>query len=209
MPQWHVHFTPERFSVRLQRLSKCSVMLVVEVIKYKLIVPLIQLPCLFASLLALTPHCLHAWTPFPMTNKHPNIIFDFHPCTTHTLPHHNACQEGFFLSLWCMPPLNPIIITDCNRHFCSQSSFYFVQIKKTILQWSHFMTYTHAVTSAVSSTLTSGLPHPDCSHIFTTYKGLQLCQSTDSCSRWSVVCMHWNSLFSPNTNKYSLTDRSR
>lgn len=96
---------------------------------------------------------------------------------THTLLPHNACQEDFFLILWCMPSLHPIITPDCNRHLCSQSSFYFLAEKENCFAADTFYA-SHTRRLPVSSTLAAGLARPDCSRsTFTAREGFQRCQN--------------------------------
>lgn len=120
--------TMERFSLRWAKFS--VTVLVVEVTEDRLIIS--HLFCLSVSLLARLSIFLHAWLPSPAVNKHPNNTSNSHhthishtPCYTTTL-----AKKTFFFVLWCMPSLHPIITSDCNRHLCSQSSFYFLPVKE-------------------------------------------------------------------------------
>lgn len=74
-----------------------------------------------------------------------------------------------------MPSLHSIITSDCNRHLCSQSTFYFL-LSAGGRKWfcsRHILFLTHTQECLlVSSTLAAGLARPDCSHsTFSTHKG--------------------------------------
>lgn len=87
--------------------------------------------CLSVKLLTLL-HFLHTLLPFPAVNKHPNSTSGSRRCTRPTRL--QCLPEGLFFFfprlLSCTPSPDPIITSDCNRHLCSQSSFYFLADKE-------------------------------------------------------------------------------
>lgn len=214
-PSRHINFTPWRGFFSSHRAAWANA-LVAEVTQ----VWLILFACLSIAFLTRLSIFLHVCLPSPIVNKHPNNTSNCPSFPTHTdTP---LCPPGGFLFLFCdIPSLHPIITSDCNRHLCSQSSFYFLLEKGNDAVADTFYTHKHTHTQwclLVSSALAAGLDHPDCSHsTFTAHKGVQRCQNAvrlfkrgpvlfSVCSRMDgrwPVCIH-----SPDPHRWC-TDGSR